>query len=364
MIYFDHAATTPLLDEVHKLVCEGLKEDYANPSSKHKLGSIVASKIESARKKILKNLECKNYDLIFTSSATESNNQVIKSFSDPSKIIYCLSDHPSISKCLEHSGQFVLESDDIVEKVDSETELVIISLVNSQAGIIKDIEEISTSIKQKNPKTRVLVDAVQGLGKIPFSLSHSSIDYISIAGHKIGGPRGIAGLLIKKGAPIKALLEGGGHENGLRSSTPATSLILGFEKAIEISCANLDRNYNEVEQLKNHLINSMAVIHKNIEFPFKEIQTSPYIVCLIFKGIPSDVLLRHLEMKEVYISSTTACSSKIKGRNPMFVGLGLEEKYHKNVMRISFCSTTTKEDVELFISKFKEVINEVSFLIK
>lgn len=364
MIYFDHAATTPLLDEVHELLCSSMKEDFANPSSKHKLGSTTAKKIESARKNILKLLEASSYELIFTSSATESNNQVIKTFSDKSRVIYCLSDHPSISKCVEDTGEFVLESDNIISKVSDETQLVVISLVNSQAGHIKDVEEITKAIKAKSPNTKVLVDAVQGVGKVPFTLKNSSIDYISIAAHKIGGPRGIAALLYKKQAPLINLLEGGGHENFKRSSTPATSLILGFELALKISVTKIEENFNKVKMLNEKLVSSLEALHGNVEFPFKSLETSPYILCLLFKGVPSDVLLRHLEMKEVYISSTTACSSKIKGKNPMFVGLGIDEKFHKNVMRISISSLTTENEVEEFISKFKEVIEEIAFLIK
>jgi cysteine desulfurase len=364
MIYFDHAATTPLLDEVHNLICESLKEDFANPSSKHKLGSLTAKKIEAARKNMLKLLEANSYEMIFTSSATESNNQVIKTFSSKSKVIYCLSDHPSISKCVEETGDYILESDNLLERVNDETQLVVISLVNSQAGHIKNVEEITKAIKEKNSKTKVLVDAVQGVGKIPFSLKNSAIDYVSIAAHKIGGPRGIAALLYKKGIQLDNLLEGGGHENSKRSSTPATSLILGFELALKISVEKLEENLERVRLLNSKLTSAMEELHKNIEFPFKEVETSPYILCLLFKGVPSDVLLRHLEMKEIYISSTTACSSKIKGKNPMFVGLGIDEKFHKNVMRVSISSSTTDEEVEEFIEKFKQVIEEISFLIK
>ncbi|OIQ16120.1 MAG: hypothetical protein BM556_15795 [Bacteriovorax sp. MedPE-SWde] len=364
MIYFDHAATTPLLDEVHTLVCKSLKDDFANPSSKHKLGTELQKKIEKSRKNILNLLGASGYELIFTSSATESNNQVIKTFSDLGKTIYCLSDHPSISNALSIEDEFLLESEDLIESVNEETELVVITLVNSQAGTIKNVNEIASVIKMKSPETKILVDAVQGVGKIPFSLEKSAIDYISIAAHKIGGPRGVAALIFKKDLPLKILLDGGGHELGLRSSTPATSLILGFELALEIAISNLDENFSKIQKLNIKLRNSFEKLHKNIQFPFSIEESSPYILCMIFKGIPSDVLLRHLESKDVYISSTTACSSKIKGKNPMFVGLGIDEKLHKNVMRISFASTTTEEEVDLLLEKFKEVIKQVSFLIK
>lgn len=364
MIYFDHAATTPLYDDVKTLLLESFEHDFANPSSKHKLGSQAAKKIDGARKSILKLLNASQYELIFTSSATESNNQVIKTFCEDSDVLYFLSDHPSISKCLENRGEYLLESDDLLERVGQETKLVVLSLVNSQAGLVKDVEELSAKIKEKNPETKVLVDAVQGLGKVAFDLQKSHIDYISIAAHKIGGPRGIAGLIYKKDAPLKTLLCGGGHEFDLRSSTPATSLILGFAKAVEISMTHLEENYKRISELQNLLVRNLKSLHINISFPFEENNISPYITCLMFQGVPSDVLLRHLEMKEVYISSTTACSSKIKGKNPMFVGLGIDEKFHKNIMRISFSSQTTQEEVDEFIKRLGQVIQEISFLIK
>lgn len=363
MLYFDHAATTPLYDEVYEILCQSLKEDFANPSSKHKLGSGLSKKIEQARKAILQTLDANQYQLIFTSSATESNNQVINSFKEKGKVLYYLSDHPSISVATSDEDIFLLESDNILDKLTDDISLVVLSLVNSQAGIIKDVEKITREIKEKNPNVKVLVDAVQGYGKIPYNLKGSSIDYISIAAHKIGGARGVAALIYKDDKMLKPILRGGGHENGMRSSTPATSLILGFQKACELSCTKLESNLVNTKELNIILREKLSSLHKNIEFPFED-NCSPYILCMLFKGIPSDVLLRHLEMKDVYVSSTTACSSRIKGKNPMFVGLGIEEKFHKNVLRISMSSQTTEDEVNKLINKFEEVIKEVSFLIK
>lgn len=372
MLYFDHAASAPLASEVLDFLAHSNATDFANPASKHKLGTELAKKIENSRESILKNFGSNHFKLIFTSSATESNNQVIHTFLDAhhkeeSKnscdILYMKPDHPSITMPLtSQSGFFSL--DDLVKNITEQTKLVALTHVNSQSGSVLDIVNAASEIKKINPQVKILVDASQSVTKIPFPSNLKDIDYITISSHKIGGPRGVAALIYKKDAPLKSLIQGGGHEYDLRSSTPATSLILAFAKAVELGIKNLNENYQI--QLKNmsYLKEELLKLHKNISLPFEDDSNSPYILCVQFKGISSDILLRHLEMKEVYISSTTACSSKISGFNPILHGLGIDEKFHKNILRISIGHHTSLDECEKFIKSFSDMVREISFLIK
>lgn len=366
MYYFDHAASTKLYPEVVEVLSKSFELDYPNPAAKHAAGKACAKKIENARQEILKGLGLSGegqFEIIFTSSATESNNQVIRSIEDG--IVYLAGDHPSVTKVID-GGEGLKSIDEIVDAVNDTTKLVCISLVNSQSGQLFDVESITQKVKEKNKSCLVHVDATQGFGKVPFTLKNSQIDFVSFGAHKMGGPRGIAGLIYRSGLSekLKRYLRGGGHEKGLRASTPATSLILALAKACELSFADLDKNMARVSELKEEIKTKLASFHNNISYPFEERKTSPYILCVQFAGIASDVLMRHLEMKQIMISSSTACSAKIKGKNPLFVGLGIDEKYHKNILRISLGKSTTKEEVDAMLDGFKQVIDEIGFLIK
>lgn len=366
MYYFDHAASTKLYPEVVEELSKSFELDFPNPAAKHAAAKACAKKIENARAQILKDLGLSNnnqFDLIFTSSATESNNQIIRSIED--KIIFLAGDHPSVTKVID-GGEGHLSIDEVVKAVSKETNLVCISLVNSQSGETFDVEKIATSIKELNKNCLVHVDATQGFGKVPFTLLNSKVDFVSFGAHKMGGPRGIAGLIYRTSLSekLKRYLRGGGHEKGLRASTPATSLILGLAKASELSFKDLEENFKRVGLLKEKIKEKLLNLHSNISFPFEQRVTSPYILCVQFEGIASDILMRHLEMKEIMISSSTACSAKIKGKNPLFVGLGIDEKYHKNILRISLGKSTNEEEVDAMLKGFEDVINEISFLIK
>ncbi len=367
MFYFDHAASTPINREAYDILCKSLELDFANPASKHKLGTDLSKKIQRAREDILFALNLTDSNILFTSSATESNNHVIKNYSKLGRVLYYKMDHPSVTNSVDDKGVGLKLKDNLADFLDDSICLVVLTLVNPQSGLVIDIESLAKQVKDFNPKIRVLVDAAQAIGKIDFDFSKNSqlFDYINIAGHKIGGPRGIACLVYKKNDKTLApLLEGGGHEDGLRSSTPSTALILSLSCALVLAVKNIKQQTAKVSLQRLKLEECLLNAHPNISLPFKEQSTSPYIIAVLFKGIPSDVILRHLEMKKVFVSSTTACSSKIKGYNPMLDALGIEEMYHKNILRVSLGFSTTEEDIVGFIHAFNQVINEIKFLIK
>lgn len=366
MIYFDHAASTPMDDDALHLLCSSLKTDFANPAAKHKLGQSLNKRIERARQDLLDIFELKDFNVIFTSSATEANNTVIKSFTGSEKIVFSLSDHPSVTAtCIgSHAVQF---GDNLLEKLTDQVELVVLTLVNSQNGQICKVQKIAEEIKEKYPQIKIHIDAAQAAFKIKFDFESKLFDSMCIASHKFGGPKGISALIFKKNFKLKPLLHGGGHELSLRSSTPSVCLIESMLVAAKNAHNNFAINFENSLEIKNLLKSELVKLHRNISFPFEDMSNesiSPYILCMQFLGISSDILLRHLEMKEVYISSTTACSSKLSGYNPILDGLGIAESKHKNILRISFGFNSTKNEAQEFIEKFKELMNEISFLLK
>lgn len=375
MKYFDYAASSPLYPEVLDILHKAQIEHFANPSAKHQLGHDLHEHINSFRKDFLRILSADQDDFFFfTSSATESNNTVIKglNLNSGDVILYSPADHASLCAPIEFlanelklelrilplDAQGVIDQEKLKRLLDENIKLVTLTHVNNQSGVIQDIDSVSRLIK-KCSMAHVHVDAVQSFGKIPCQLN-SFIDSLSITSHKIGGPKGVAGLFLKNGHQVKPLLHGGGQENAFRSSTEAYPLILAFHKAMQITQKNLISSL-EATAVLNHLIRTqLAQRIPAIQFPFRS--TSPYIISLIFPAFSSDIILRHLEQLDIYISSTSACSSRRMGPNLSLWALGIPEKKHKHFLRISLASCSSMSEVEFLIGSFQKIWESLKHL--
>ncbi len=381
MIYFDNAASQKIRKEALETLNEGLKNCFANPSAKHKFGQSLLKKIEDHRNYFTKTVKGKDlYDFVFTSSATESNNMALLSFDfKEGDVAYISSsEHPSLigplKECekrglvikelpLDESG--ILDQETFFQNLDSKVILVALSHVNNQSGVIQPVEEFSQRLKKIKEETKIHVDATQSFSKLSISLFDQYIDYMTVSSHKLGGPKGIAGIYVKKGVSIKPLLYGGGQEKNLRSSTQSFPLISSFTRAVKEGMDSLEGEYNRVDNIYKKIRTTLKENIPEVLFPFSssdKCKVSPYILTFVVPNISSDIILRHMEQEEIYLSSTSACSSKVKGENTVFKGLGIDNKYHKNVLRISFSNETTWEEGKIFCEKLKNCIDEMSFL--
>ncbi len=380
MLYLDFAASTPISSHALNVLQRSMLEDFANPSSAHKLGKTLLKRIDETRLEFLKLLNApKDFDFIYTGSATESNNMIIRGLDlkASDELLYCEADHPSVvnpakwwkekqvkvlSYSLDKNGSILIES--LLEQVNEKTKLVILSQVNNQSGNLHPVAEIAKKIKMINPNVIVHIDGVQGFAKVETDLSNGAVDSYVISSHKIYGPKGISGVCLNKKLKLTPLLIGGGHENGWRSSTQAAPLIFSFLEASRVLFEKREFHFNEIVEKQKGLREKILELHKNISFPFPMDVISPYIMTFMFKGLSSDILLRHLEAKDVYISSSSACSSRAKGISPVFSALNIDEKDHKFMLRVSFSYNTTKEDLNNFVKIFKEVADDLSLFIK
>ncbi len=377
MNYFDHAASSPIYPEVLEELARALRDDYANPSAQHLLGHNLNEKIEEYRQDFLKSLKAsRNDSFIFTSSATESNNTVIQGldFTQNDIILYCKADHPSVTGPIESLAErFKISIKEIrltasgeidhelfLSQINEQVKLVVLTHVNNQNGVINDIEALAKLVKEKS-NAHVHVDATQSFGKIDIKLQ-PSIDSMSFTSHKIGGPKGVAGLFLKNGQKLRPLLIGGGQENGQRSSTSAYPLIAGFYQAMKISIAHQKSSLEKADLFSALIKSKLSTAIPEINFPFTS--TSPFITSFILPGISSDIIVRHLEMKNIFISSTSACSSKVSGFNPTLFAMNIPERFHKNFLRISIGPITTESEVENLLRDFLVIWNELKHMIK
>jgi cysteine desulfurase len=378
LLYLDYAASTPLRPVALKMLEISSREDFANPSSAHRFGRSIQQRIETCREKFLELLGAGKGDrLIFTGSATECNNTVIKGtgLNTGDTVIYSYADHPSIIVPMERlqkqgvlGKEQLLQEDGIPDEsvflqFPEKTRLVMLTYVNNHSGAISDIHSLSRKIKTINPNIHIHVDAAQGFGKLPLSLKEGHIDSLCISGHKIGGPKGIACLYLRNGVRLSPLLDGGGQEEGLRSSTQAAPLIFSFCEAAVDAMKTIDSSLVHVTALNRLAQKCLKEKIPVLRFPFIK-NSSPYIMIILLPGISSDIILRHLEQQGILISSTSACSSKIKGTNPVFSALHLPEKDHKFVLRVSFSYDNTEADVMRFCDTLASIYDDLKMFSK
>lgn len=375
MIYLDCAASAPIHPTVIADLSTWHVEWFANPSAAHKLGRYLDDKIEESRKYVLQSLGGGDrHSLVFTSGATESNNHVIRGIELESgdKILYCPADHPSVSvPALSRRKEGInvvpyragvdgtIDYDFLLSEV-GDAKLLILSSVNSQSGNLHDLGTIVQAAKEKNPNLLIHIDATQSFGKLQMDFSFA--DSVSVSAHKLGGPKGVGGLMVREGLPVGPLLYGGGQQDGLRASTLSAPLICAFARALELALEDRQTKEERAREINLILRERLQRMVPEIKFPFPHRYTSPYILTFINPTIYSDVVMRHLEERNIFVSSTSACSSKVKSDNSVLDAFGISPKEQKFILRLSFDSSFTESMMDTFIAQFKEVIDDLKFL--
>jgi cysteine desulfurase len=365
MIYLDHAASTPVTTDAKKLLSTLWTSEFANPTAGHKMGQQGRELIEQARLDILSELGDSGGRLIFTSSATESNNTILQGIGLKAgdQVLYSPADHPSITAPLDHMAsklgiKLVVMPLDKIGRVDlvefkklltPKLRLVALTWVNNSSGHIYPAMAMAKMVKESNPKTHFHLDAAQGFGKIALELSPTLIDSVAISAHKMGGPCGISALYLKEGGAVEPLLWGGGQEGGVRSSTPATVLISAFAAAVKEARRSRQREYPRVRELGEMVHHALKKqLGDRVLFPFVGDDISPYIHTMLFPKVAGDMLLRYLERDQIYLSSTSACSSRTSGKNTVLSHLGVDQSLHGSVLRCSFGVDSCPLEVEQF----------------
>lgn len=373
MIYFDNAASTKPYKEVVDAYLSCALNNYENPNSIHKNGMKYFNEINRIRQNILKQVGLNNdYEVIFTSGATESNNLAIlgycrKNKNRGKKVITTKVEHESVLNVfheLEEEGFIVtylpvnengkIDIDEFKKVFTSDTILVSTMVINNEVGFKINVEEIS-KVVHTNPKCVLHIDAAQTLFKTEFKYDFA--DLITISGHKIHGLKGIGALLKKKKINLSPVNFGGGQENGLRSGTLDYPAILAFNEAINISKKNYRTNYEKVKKLRNYLVEELSKIDEIIIHDYKE--SSPYILNFSFKTKKGSVIVEALSNEDILLSSVSACNSKKEAISYVLLALNKSETEASNAIRLSLSEENTIDECEEFIIKLKEILNKV-----
>ena len=373
VIYLDNAATSKVDSEVLDSFNQITQKYYANPSSIHALGQEASRLLEKSREQVLNVLKLTHHDVIFTSGATEANNLAIKGYclanrSRGNHIITSAAEHPSVlNACLELkeygfdvtvlpvNEKGAIEVNKLKEAVKDETILVSLMMVNNEVGAINPIKEVGEYLK-KYPKIAFHVDMVQAVGKIPLDLEN--VDMFSIAGHKIHGLLG-SGLLIKeKKIILKAINQGGGQENNLRSGTNTLALSASLAKALRIAIENQEKDYQKVQLLSKRLLDYLKDNEGKylINSYFEE---NPYIVNFSLRNHKASVVVEALSNRGIMVSSLSACHAKKEDYSKVVYAMNKDMCLAHNTIRVSFSKDNTREEVESLIKNLEEIIKEI-----
>ena len=368
-IYFDNSATTMPYDEVIQEVSNGMKEYFGNPSSLHKIGMNCEKRLNEAREYFASTIKCNRDEIYFTSGGSEGNNLILKGLLKPGHhfITTTFEHHSIINTCkeLEANGVKItyldvdsegrISLEDLEEAIRKETTLISIMYVNNEMGAIQDLEAIGNLIKERSSRAKFHVDAVQGYGKLPIDVNKAKIDFLTVAGHKIHGPKGTGFVYIKKGIVLNSLISGGGQEKGVRAGTENLPAIIGFEKAAKITFENIDERYKYISELKEYFIEKLKDI-KDVRINSGMNNFSPYILNVSFLGVRAEVLLHLLEDSGIYVATGSACTSKSSAAHGSYVikALGLNNKEIESAIRFSFSYQNTKEEIDYTIDVLKK----------
>jgi cysteine desulfurase len=363
-IYFDNNATTPLDPVVRETMLPYLGEHFGNPSSGHRFGEQALAGITNAREQVASLFNCPSKRIVFTSGGTEANNTAIWSaitaFPEKKHIVTSIVEHPSILKPLEFLQQRFgytiellpvsrdgsLDLQQLAASIRPDTVLVTLMGANNESGVIWPLEEIGALCQEK--KVLFLCDVVQLVGKEPLNLEALQIDYLSVAAHKLHGPKGSGALYVKRTAPFTKLIMGASQEMGHRAGTENVTGIVGFGKACELAGKYLAGGKSDVLNLRNRM---QERILQEIEDVIVNGASEPRLsntLNVSFKNCASGAMVQELDERGIAVSAHSACHSGDLDPSHVLRAMAVPETHIHGTLRISLSRFSTRQEIDLF----------------
>ncbi|MGD9129582.1 MAG: IscS subfamily cysteine desulfurase [Candidatus Woesebacteria bacterium] len=375
-IYLDYAATTPVDPRVIKAMLPYFNKKFANAATIYKLGLEAKKAVEDSRRLMAEALGAVNKEVFFTSSATESNNTVLKGIAFANKdkgnhIIISEIEHDCIlnsAKWLKKQGFKItrLKVDDrygrihpksVAKAITDETILVSILHANNEIGTIQDIAKIGQICRQKGVYFHT--DAAQSFAKIPINIKEMNIDLLTASAHKIYGPKGVALLYIKQGVAIEPLLHGGGQESNMRSSTSNTAAIVGFAKATELCLAEMEKESKRLTKLRDKVIKTVLSKIPETSLNGHPTERLANNINLSFSFVEGESIILLLDAAGISASTGSACSSKNLEPSHVLKSCGIKaEKIHGS-LRLSLGRWTNEKDIDYLLKTLPAIIKKL-----
>ena len=377
-VYFDNAATTQVRDEVVDEISNVLKNCFGNPSSTHSFGRSAKSYIETSRKSVAKILNCEPGEIIFNSGGTESDNSILKCAIKDLGIKHIISskiEHHAVTHTLDElksqnvkvhyvklkeNGNIDIKDLEYLLSINTDPKLVTLMYINNEIGNILDINSVSNLCQKYNALFHS--DAVQAVGHYPIDLKSLKIDFLSSAGHKFHGPKGVGFTYINKSTKIKSFICGGPQERGLRAGTESVHNIVGMTKALEIANENMEKEAQYVRSIKKYMIDNLSNLFSDIHFNGESgnMSNSTYTVLNVCFPISNDkaaMLDFQLDLKGIACSKGSACQSGSSEGSHVLSEIQNDSQKKLPSVRFSFSHNNTKEEVDYLMETLKEFIN-------
>ncbi len=389
VIYFDNAASTPLLPIALERLNELNATIYGNSSSSHKIGRLAQEILSQAQEKLGRHFKVPPQHILFTSGGTESNNLAIwgalggltqgiqwLSNTSKSKLITSCIEHDSVKNvfaALEQLGASIswikvnsegsLDLNHLESELNSRTKLISIHHIQNEIGVIQDLKTICSIIRKKQPDALIHTDTVQSFLKIPIDFEELGIDLLSISGHKIGGPKGIGVLVLgprfqTRNPKLGNLLYGSTHQWGIRPGTVPVPSIGGLCTAIDWGIKNFDQNLKHITGLRDHFIKTLPA-QVLLNGPANtSLNRSPQTINFSIPQLPASVTLEALAMQGYCVSAGSACHSTNPKPNETLLKMGLGKERALSSIRVSLAHNNTLEEVDGFTTLLIQIIKQ------
>ena len=373
MIYFDNSATTKVYPEVLTTYTKVSEAIWGNPSSLHKMGENAYNLLEQSRAQIAELLGCQKEEIFFTSGGTEGDNWAIKGTALEKGIygkhlITTQVEHPAVlnsMKQLEKLGFEVtyLPVDengrvsvlDLKQALRKDTILVSVMAVNNEVGTIQPLKEIARFLAD-HPKVHFHVDAVQAVGKgLTDLIMDERVDLVTFSGHKFHAPRGVGFLYKKAGRKLAPLLSGGGQEKNLRSSTENLPAIAAMAKALRLLLENETKNVAHEQAIRQKIFEHLQAFDKVTLFSQLDDKFAPHILCFAIAGVRGETIVHAFEDQGVFISTTSACSSKKGQVSSTLHAMQVDDKIATSAVRVSLDENNTMAQADKFNQIFDDI---------
>lgn len=373
--YFDHAATTPVSENILKAMLPYFTYEYGNASSLYTIGRQAKKAVEEARRKVANAIGARTHEIYFTSCGSESDNLAIKgvAYANKSKgnhIITSKIEHPAVlntCKALEKQGFEVtyldvdekgfIKLDELVNAIKQTTILISIMFANNEIGTIQPIDLIGNLAKQKGILFHT--DSVQAIGNIRIDVNKFHIDLLSMSGHKFYAPKGIGALYVREGVEFEKIQDGGHQERDKRAGTENVAEIVGLGEAIDEIYKNYDDYNQKLKELRDFYISEIQKRIPEAKLNGDKVKRLSGNANISFPGVNAQELLLALDEKGICASAGSACSSGSNSPSHVLTAIGLNQELSKGALRTTFGKSNTKEDVEFLVDSLEEIILKI-----
>jgi len=370
-LYFDHNATTPVLPRVFKAMRPYLTTEFGNPGCGHEWGLAARRALAKARSQAAGLLGCDPSNIVFTSGATESNNMVLFGtlpYFSRAHLATSVIEHPAVlepSRVLEkrgigvsyvnvgESGRVDLEA--VKDACVPETRLISLMLANNETGVIQPVTEVAAFARTRG--ILVHTDAAQAVGKIPVNVEALGVDYLTVAGHKLYGPKGVGALYVRDGAPLTPLVHGGGQERGLRSGTENIPHIVALGEACALAAEDLEAEGQRQRGLGEDLLSGLTSLGVDFRVHGKDAPKLPNTLSAGFKGFFAGDILSGLVGLDVAVSGGAACQAGKTSISHVLEAMRVPHEYAKGAIRFSWGRLTTGQDVAELLKRLGTVLS-------